>query len=234
MYNFKEYPFKTLDELLQQIEKIKNQNPYLKTEFNSRPYEIFHVLGNDNNPRNIQMINQKVIDHYIIKPECWICTFKSGSRPMPCAGTPECRFTAHDRLPKSGKPKRNISVETRTIRNHPLTIKISRSNLSFCWFHRLPFIVRTCDAAQTALHHIKIDEFYDLPGSHAIVWADAHSTYHGRIKSLQASISKCMLTESNDKIFTDELIEILNNNNVTSDPIIMNILQEISQRNFLS
>ncbi len=207
--------------------------------FNNRPYDFFHVFSVDYNIHNIVTVTEQVVDEHIWKPECWSCSYDQPPDYMSCAGTSKCMFRLHWRGSSKEKEKSPL-IECKSILKNPLTIGLSRANLSFLYHYKLDSILRATRINGWVFHHSTRNKFDDRPGFIRLVKSGWHTSRHskidrcyGRIGVLVSSIE--LVTDPKEvhilrtKIELEERL-LINLTNIDNDPWIMRLVGEINER----
>lgn len=214
---------------------------YQDLKFNDRFEEPLHVLKTNHNCHDHGFLCKETIDHYIPYWHlCWICSVTSQPRDNLCGCEDVekfCNFYVHSRGSK-GIPDAPV-VECKTSLKDPLTIKLSRANMSVIIDLELSFMFRSSSILKCAMDH-EVDYFWDRPGSVKIVTETWHKERHPKKRACEQRIEtlrKCIARETDSvkrDIFVvklrleDDLLSKLSK--VEHDPQLLRLIYEIDER----
>ena len=117
----------------------------------TKPFDPGNNLASNYNPGNVTIINQEFIDQYIIRSECVIC---NKMKDDVCSDCKMGRHPSGDPI-KGTKHYNHYRAET-IIENveFKYKIKLNFSNMFFCFYYNIPFILRTGIFLQFVIHHV--------------------------------------------------------------------------------
>lgn len=231
--------FQSYEDIKKKLENYRARHNYGYSPFNNRPYDFFHVFSVNYNIHNIVKATEQIVDEYIWKPECWDCSYDQLPNSMACAGTSKCMFRLHWRGSSKEKEKSPL-IECKSTPNNPLTIGLSRANLSFLYYYKLDFVLRATRINGWIFHHSTGGKFDDRPGFIKLVKSGWHTSRHSQIDRCCERI--CILTSFIEiatnpmevriletKIELEERL-LMNLKNIDNDPWIMRLVWEINER----
>lgn len=166
----------------------------------------------DANPNKLKRITDDCYHYYFqFGILCEDCPVNSGLGDPKCGNLEKCNLKNHDCSGK-GKGKIKPVIETKVQRKSKYEIFLSRSNLLWLYYNKIPYIFRTGHHNHVIQHHIDENPLNDKPDNIIMITTKSHNLLHQRKRKLENLIKKneyLVKTYPEIQVFSDSFSQMI-------------------------